>query len=370
MPTTHHESDEISLSEVFNSTSKGFKSLLEKSIDLIALIRKKTIAHIYLFAIVFIVFTTTTFSYYYIKKDMYSGHLLVKSESVDKYLFKSIISELNFLAKKKDKPMLAEVLGIDSSKAKAIDGFSSESFLSQKRILEIKDLKAKIVNSNLDDKTKQNLTQTLETSNHEDLKAKIVNSNLGNKIKQDLIQALETSNHSDLFKITIITKEQLVIHGLDSAIREYFLRNPYLKKRIKINTETLLKRKNKLIKEQVKIDSLKQSIFQIYKSIKNNRHGSDNVILTSQEIVDPLEVFKEGFNINELILNIERELFLKKEFEIVQGAPVFEKQGSILSLEFIFHTILSVIGTAYVLIILIELNKFLAERGIKDQAKS
>jgi hypothetical protein len=335
-PTQNNNSDEIDLKDLFGHISKGIRDFIGKIIDLIALVRRVTIDNFKLFILIIAIFLLGSIGYDQgIKKDVFGSYMLVNSIYLNKQLVDNSVSKLNALAGELDKQTLAKVLNIDTGTAMLINGFEVEPFVTESEKLEIEILKEKLLNLKLDDEIIENIIAQIEIRN------------------------------PNTFKITVFTETNEVVETLDSAINQYFLQNNYLKKRIEINRTTLLKRKDKLLKEQFKIDSLKQTIFEVYQSMskdQNSSKGSDNIILAGQEIANPLDVFKEDISINDLILSIERRLFLKNEFEVIEGLTPFNKPVSMSFMKFIAFTVLSGIVFTYILIILRGMNNFFVER--------
>jgi len=337
MSSTHNSnSDEIDLKDLFGYLSKGIRNFFGKIIDFIALVRRVTILNISLFVIVVVIFLISAFSYNQaIKKDVFGSYMLIQSEYLNTQLVDNTILKLDALAQEKDKQTLAEILNIDINTALLITGFEVEPFVTEEEKLEVEILKEKLTNLKLEDDIISNITEKIEIRN------------------------------PNTFKITVFTEKNSVITTLETAITNYFLQNDYLKKRIEINRVNLIKRKEKLLKEQSKIDSLKRTIFEVYQSMSKNQNGSkgsDNIILAGQEITNPLDVFKEDISIDNIILGIERRLFLKDEFEVIEGLTPFNKPVSVSLVKFIAYAILAGIAFTYLIIILRGMNNFFVER--------
>jgi hypothetical protein len=332
---SNNNSDEIDLSQLFKLISNGVSNFFEKIINLFAYVRRVTIDHIKFIATLSTVTVILVIGYnIYVQKDIYGSSMLVRSTYLNNQLVENTIFKLNSLAHENDKSTLSQVLKIDVNIANQITGFEFEPFVTEEEKLEIELLKEKLTNLKVEDEIVKSISD----------KIKIRNPNT--------------------FKITVLTKTNNVVYALDSAIANYFLKNSYISKRIEANRTTLINRKAKLEKEQFKMDSLKRTIFEIYQSIsKSDRtKGSDNVILAGQEVTNPLEVFKEDLIINDAILAIDRQLFLKNEFEVIEGLTPFSKPISISLFKLTAYTALSGIGISYLLLMLIGLNRFFANR--------
>lgn len=333
--TQNQNSDEIDLKDLFNYIGKAFHSFFERIINFIALIRRVTINYFKYFVVIVSIFLVAVLSFYFtIKKETYGSSMLVKSGYLNTQLIDNSINKLDLLAQEKDKTTLAEVLSIDNHIAELINGFEFETFVTEDEKIEVVLLKEQLQNLKLEEDVISSITEKIEIRN------------------------------PNTFKITILTQENSVINTLETSIVNYFIESDYIKKRIAINRETLQKRKVKLVKEQHKLDSLKQAIFEVYQSLSKQQggQGSDNVILAGQEVTNPLTVFREDININDDILAIEAALFLKNEFEVIEGLTPFSKPVSISLIKLIAYTVLVGIGFTYLLIILIALNRFFEQR--------
>ncbi|MDH5367552.1 MAG: hypothetical protein OEW67_11225 [Cyclobacteriaceae bacterium] len=333
--TQNQNSDEIDLKDLFNYIGKAFHSFFERIINFIALIRRVTINYFKYFIVIVSIFLIATLSYYFtLKKETFGSSMLVKSQYLNTQLVDNSINKLNVLAQEKDKTTLAEVLNLEPNTAELINGFEFEPFITEDEKMEVVLLKEQLQNLKLEEDVIGSITEKIELRN------------------------------PNTFKITILTEENSVINTLEAAIENYFIESDYIKKRIENNRQTLLKRKEKLQKEQIKIDSLKHAIFEVYQSLSKQHggQGSDNVILAGQEVTNPLSVFREDININDDILAIETALYLKNEFEVIEGLTPFSKPVSISLIKLLVYTVLVGIGFTYLLIILTTLNRFFEQR--------
>ena len=328
-------SDEIDLRELLRILSKFIQDILNSFINVITRIRATTLKYKTHFVFITTMFLVVSVVYYsLLSNDVFGSSMLIRSPYFNTQLLNNTIEKLDALAKEKDKSTLAKSLNIDLEVAESILGFECETFVTEDEKVEVEILKEKLNNLKLEEDIINSITAKIELRN------------------------------PNTFKITVLTEENAYMSTLDSALFNYFSLNPFIKKRIEINRETLMKKRSKLEKEQVKIDSLKSTIFNVYASLSKNTmsQGSDNVILAGQEITDPLRVFNQDIDFNDQILNIDRSLYLQNEIEIIEGFTPFNKPVSIGLVRLIAYTILLALGFTYLLIILIELNKFLKAR--------
>ena len=90
--------------------------------------------------------------------------------------------------------------------------------------------------------------------------------------------------------------------------------------------------------------------------------------MAGQEVTDPLLVFREDIDINNQILGIESALFLKNEFVVIEGFTPFSKPIGPTLQSLIFYSVFAAICFTYLLIMLIAINKFFADRDKKLNA--
>lgn len=109
----------------------------------------------------------------------------------------------------------------------------------------------------------------------------------------------------------------------------YLGNNPYVKNRVDANHLNLLNRKNKLLRESKKLDSLKSVIYENFQTMaKQSRQGSNNVILSDKYLTNPLEIFTEDLNLNAQILEIDRQLAIRPDFEVIDGFTTYKEPKS------------------------------------------
>ena len=335
MTQQSNNSDEIDLRDLFKYTAQGISNFFNSIINGIARVRRTTIRYKNMMLVTVIIFIGLAIAYSFgISKEVFGSSMLIKSQYFNSQLIENTISKLDALSKEENKTTLAKTLDIDMDVAGFIRGFEYEAFVTEDEKLEVEILKEKLLNLNLEEDIINSIASKIEIRN------------------------------PNTFKITVLTEENAVMSTLDSAIFNYFTTNPYIKKRVDINRETLRRKKAKLQKEQLKIDSLKTTIFGVYSSMSRNQssQGSDNVILAGQDITDPLLVFEQDIDFDNQILSIDQALFLQNEVEIIEGFTPFSKPVSIGSIWVIAYSALAGVGLAYLLIIIIELNRFLAAR--------
>jgi hypothetical protein len=69
-------------------------------------------------------------------------------------------------------------------------------------------------------------------------------------------------------------------------------------------------------------------LFRNYQNLGKTSRGSGNVFLGDEKLANPLEVFNADIEFNKEILQIDRQLYLKPDFEVVDGFTAFKKPES------------------------------------------
>jgi hypothetical protein len=103
---------------------------------------------------------------------------------------------------------------------------------------------------------------------------------------------------------------------------------------VEINKKNLENRLEKLMRESSKLDSLKNVL---YKNLGKASSGSNSVLLLSDEqITNPLDVYKHDLTLHLEILEIKKELYIKPDFEIVDGFTSFKEPESASLIKMLF----------------------------------
>jgi hypothetical protein len=160
--------------------------------------------------------------------------------------------------------------------------------------------------------------------------------------KKDLVEKVINKlqiENKNAYEISVLVYSPEIVKPLEKAIINFFVSNEYIKRRIEINKTNLERRKTKLVSESGKLDSLKRVIYHNYQNLGSTSRGSGNVFLGDEKPADPLKVFDADINLNKEILLIDRQLYLKTDFELVDGFTTFKQPesaslGKILFLSF------------------------------------
>jgi hypothetical protein len=269
----------------------------------------------------------------FLRKNYYESKMILSSDYLNKRLAESTIEKLDALARERNKHGLARTLGIPDTLASNIVSFSVAPFVEEKDVIELEVLK-------------------------EQLRSAQTSTNNENVISQ-VIERIEIENRH-AFEITVRTLTPSVIGNLQDAIVGYFERNPYIKKRIEISKQNLAERKHKLERDIQKLDSLKYVIYENYKNMATQSRGSNNVILSDKAVTDPVEIYNKDTDVYRQYQEVTEDLFLQKDFEIVDGFTEFSEPASASMATMVLYSIMIGVIVAYADVGLRTFNRYLA----------
>jgi hypothetical protein len=225
--------------------------------------------------------------------------MLLSCDYLNNQIMDNTIEKLNLLCEEEEREVLADVLNIDQATAKNIQKFEYKPFVSEDDVVEMEVLRTQL------------------------------NSVVGDKkdIVEKVIDKLTIEN-KNTYEISAMVYNPDIVKPLEKALVNYFNSNDYIKRRIVINKTNLQSRKEKLIHESKRLDSLKTVILQNYQTLGKTSRGSNNVILGEENLANPLEVFKEDLEINTELLSVEKDLYIQPDFEVVEGFTTFKQPES------------------------------------------
>ncbi len=332
------QSDEIDLGALFSKIGDFFKSIGVGFMRLLAMVRRVPLEHKTLFICLLISGAAIGYSYSsFLKKKFYQTTMILSSDYLNKRIVDSSIEKLNLLAGEKDKKGLAKVLGISNSLADNIYEFDAKPFIAETDLIELEVLKEQLKNAQLEKKNE--------------------------KVIEQVLHRIEIENRH-AFEITVKVYSPSVVAEIERALISYFRNNDYIKKRVDIAKTNLLARKQKMIRESEKLDSLKAVIYTNYKSMaEQGRQGSNNVILSDKAVTDPIEIFNQDIEVYNDLQNIDRALYLQPDFEVVDGFTEFSEPTSKGAGAIIIISMLIAFGMGYFIVALVHFNKYLSELG-------
>jgi hypothetical protein len=324
--------DEIDLRQLFNAIGRFFGNIASGTIHLIVNVRRATLVNKYLFLTLAILGGCLGLALNNFSDPIYSSSLLLSSDYFNGRIIDNSIEKLNLLCQEEGKVGLANELGLSKEVAINIIGFTAIPFISEDDRVEIEVLKQKLEEMNLEESEIDKIITRIDIEN----------------------------KHA--FQISVNVSKSEIIEGIETALVNYFRDNSYIKNRIVSRENYLRERLVKLEKENLKLDSLKTAMIKVYESIaKKNPQGSDNLYIGDQYSSNPMTVFTEDLKINNEILNVKLQLYLQKDFEVIDGLTVYRKPISAGPKKSVAYGILIGIGIAYLLILLISINRYLSK---------
>jgi hypothetical protein len=328
-------SDEIDLSQLFRWVRKGFSDFGQGILNSLAALRNTFFLNKVFFGIVIASGLVLGALYSEALTDKYyKSSMILSCDYLNSRIANNTIEKLNLLSKEKGRSGLAEELNIDVATAKNILGFSAKPFVSEKDLIELEVLKEQLTNV-----TEQ--------------KKDIVNK---------VLSKIDVENkRAFLIEVTVLNPE--IIKNLEQSIVEYFRSNPYIKSRTDINRANLLDRKNKLMRESKKLDSLKIVLFQNLTSLSKpsaQNVGSDNFVLSDKYRSDALEVFTKDLDLYDEIQKIDFQLNVKPDFEVVDGLTSFKEPDSDSLAKILVIAFFASWGAGYLILGFFKFDKYLA----------
>jgi len=330
--------DEIDLGQLFTKMGDFFASVSFGFMRFLALGRRVPIENkaIFLLLIAGAIVVGSLYANL-LKKKFYETSMILSSDYLNKRIVDNTIEKLNLLAREKDSGGLARVLRIPDSLAKNILEFTAKPFVKETDLIELEVLKEQLKNAQLESKNKDVIDQ--------------------------VIKRIEIENRH-AFEITVRVYNPTIIRDLESALILFFRDNDYVKKRIEITKTNLLAKKQKLIKDRQKLDSLKEIIYSNYKSMAmQSRQGSNNVILSDKAVTDPVQIYQQDIIAYNELESVNRNLYLQPDFEVVTRFTQFSEPSSASQSKVIALAILIAIVLGYLIIALSTFNQYLSRIG-------
>jgi hypothetical protein len=328
-------SEEIDLGQVFKKIGEGFKSAGIGTLRFIATLRRIPLENKFSFVGIITVSVILAIAYSsLLKKNYYESTMILSSQYLNKRLVDNTIAKLDILAEEDDKKELARLFNIPDTLALIIEGFEARPFISENDLIEVEILKEQLRNAQNDETNKLAI--------------------------EDVMKRIEVENRHS-FEITIRTLNPSVIPNLQDALVGYFRNNAYVKRRIEINKLNLKQKKEKLINDLEKMDSLKRIIYANYKTMaEQGRAGSNNVILSDRAVTNPVEIYAQDLDLYEKLQAVDRELYLQPDFEVVDNFTAFSEPASTSTPRMILYALMLGILVAYLDVALRTFNTYLS----------
>lgn len=296
----HKPSDEIDLTQFFRWIGRGFNRIGASILYGLAGLRNLFFNNRLFFSgIILIGLLLGALYSELLKKKYYKSTMVLSCDYLNTQILKNTIDKLNLLCQEEEREGLAEALNIDINTAKNIQKFEFRPFVSEDDVVEIEVLREQLNNVAAEKK---------------DLVDKV-------------IKKIEIQN-KNAYQISVQVYNPEIVKPLEKAVVNFFNNNEYVKRRIEINKLNLLNRKQKLISESRKLDSLKRVLYENYQNLGKTSRGSGNVILGDEKLTDPIKVFTSDLELNIELLSVEKKLYLNEDFEVVDGFTTFKEPES------------------------------------------
>lgn len=329
------KSDEIDLGQLFTRIGNFFANAWLGLMRFLATLRRAPFENKMSFALIITASIILGFVFsYYVRKNYYESSMILSSNYLNKRLADNTIDKLDLLAKEQHKTGLSRVLGLVDSLADNIVAFEVKPFVSENDVVELEVLK-------------------------EQLRSARTNAD-NTAVINEVIERISIENRH-AFEITVRTLNPNVIPNLQDAVVAYFKNNPYIKKRIESNRLNLQKKQTQLTRDIAKLDSLKRVIYENYLNMAvQARSGSNNVILSDKAVTDPVEIYNQALSIYNDLLIVNTELYLQKDFEVVDGFTEFSEPASASLPMMLFYSLLIGIVVAYLDVAMRTFNRYLS----------
>lgn len=333
-------SDEIDVSSFFSVVGRGLRNFGISILYSLGGLRKTFIDNRLLFVSLILIGLVGGAVYSeVIKKKYYRASMVLSCDYLNTQIVNNTIDKLNLLAHEKTRQGLARELGIDEATARKIYRFEARPFISEDDVVELEILRTQL--NNLAEEKKDLVT--------------------------NVVNRLEIQN-KNAYDISILVYEPDIVPFIEDDIVNYFRNNSYIKRRIEINKINLANRKNKLLKEVRKIDSIKTAIFQSFHTFRKTAGGSNNVILGDEQFTDPVKLFQQDLDMFMDLLSVEKQLYIQSDFELVDNLTAFKEPESAGLIEILAYSFLLAMLFGYLIIGLARFDRLLATRYVSFKA--
>jgi hypothetical protein len=324
--------DEIDLSQFFSWIGNGFSRIGRGVLFSLATLRNLFFENRLFFAGIIVIGLALGAAYSeLLKKKYYQSTMVLSCDYLNTQILNNTIDKLNLLAGEQGREGLAELLAIDVSIAKNVQRFEFKPFVSEDDVVEIEVLREQLNNVAAEKK----------------------------ELVEKVISKLEIQN-KNAYQISVQVYDPDIVKPLEKALVNYFNSNEYIKRRIQINHDNLLNRRTKLVNESKKLDSLKAVMFLNYQNLGKTSRGSGNVYLGDEKMMSPLDVFKEDLTLHKELLKVEHDLYVRQDFEVVDGFTTFKEPESASLFKILVMSFLISWAMGYLIIGVWRFDKYLA----------
>jgi len=329
--TENYRDDEIDLRKLFQSIGKGFANIGSGFINMIIRIRRASITYKFLILIMVGLGAVAGLVFNKATKPVYSTSLLLSSDYFNNKLFENNIDKLNALCKEGNSIALSKLLNIEVDVASSIKKVEFEPMVTEQDVVDAKVFKEKL--------------EILKVKDSE---------------VEKILEQIDLQNNTT-YKVIIYVLDNNVIVDLEESIVAYFRNSPFVKNRIDATKKGQSSLINKLSNDIKQLDSLKK-LFNLNLRAEAGRKGetsSNSLLIGESSGLDPVRFYAQSIRLYEQLQETQQQLELGDDFEVIDGFTVFSKPESPGIIKAIALSMLLFIGLAYLIIILLEINKYL-----------
>ena len=332
MPATNKAaSDEIDIREVFNAIGRFFRRIGNSIIIGILRWRQATRKFAWLIIACMLTGAGIGFLGYQSFEPYYASDLIVSSRYYSSEMLESAINELNQLAGEGNDAILAKKLNVTPEQASTIRSFRVVPVTTTKERIEV-----------------ENLLQSIKSNG---------------EITEDQVEELRTRLLAEFtsFKIVATVYNPSILNYLEEGVVAYLKDNEYISRRVSVEQENLITLRDKLIREQDRLERLKNLQAEAYgRLVESSRSGSNNVILgTAEKDNDPMIVFQEDLLFSKELKRTNERLQLNSGLEVVSGFTPYGSPASLSLRQQLIVGALIGMGAAYLILLLIGINQAL-----------
>ena len=327
----NYREDEIDLRKVFQAIGKGFVNIGKAFVNFVIRIKRVSVAYKLFLIISIALGISAGITYNKMSKPYFNTSMLLSSEYFNARLVENNIDKLNTLCGEEEKLGLANVLGINADIAKNIKGFDFEPLVSEQDIVDVEVLKQKL----------------------EELKVK--DPDISKVINQIQIQNKKT------YILTVQVFDNTIVGNLEESLVKFFRNSPFVRNRININKSSQLALISKLEHDLKQLDSLKR-LFNLNLRANAGRKSestSSSVYVGESGMLDPTSFYDQSVSLYRQLQYAQKRAELGDDFELIDGFTVFSKPESPGLVKTTLSSLLTFMGISYLLIILIETNRYL-----------
>lgn len=331
-------SDEVDIREVFAAIGRFFSRIGNSFIVFLIRLRQVTKRYAWLIVACILAGAAIGFVGYLTLEQYYGSELTLSSRYYSKEMLKSAINELDQLAEERNYTVLARKLNISPEQAAAIRSFDAKAVTTTKEVVEA-----------------ENLLQKITT-----------NTQLTEEQQEELRERLLASFTS--FKVITTFYNTSVLDPLEAGLVRYLKDNDYIQRRVAVEQENLTALRNKILREQERLERLKTLQAEVYGKLAESGQASSNTVFlnATEKNNDPKVIFQEDLLFSKELQRTNEKLELNRGLEVVSGFTPYDAPASLsLRDQLIFGALIG-IGVAYLIILLIGLNRALDKYEAKN----